>query len=133
MVWPAYTRIAAASAAGRVLIASLDAGGNTIFCAASWLCTSLLTNVWPQLSSPPATSKIAVRASPAKTMSASNVLLRISMRLLLFRRRHHCDPPADPYPFSSLSASTPRYLHRRAARRHARGPPSPTAGDDRPC
>src|ERR1017187_1274474 len=61
------------------LIAGLLAAGNTIFLATSWLRTSLLTNEWPQASNPPATTRIAVRARPANTISASNVLLRMSM------------------------------------------------------
>src|SRR5690348_13141267 len=79
MSWPAYTLIAAASAAGSAVISGLLAAGKTIFWAASWLCTWLDVKEWPHASNPPATSKIAASARPATTMSASNVLLRISM------------------------------------------------------
>src|SRR6266487_340301 len=79
MSWPPYWLIAAASAAGSSLIAELVAGGNTIFWAASWLCTSLLTTECPQSSSPPPIARTTASTRPAIVASASNVLLRISI------------------------------------------------------
>ena len=71
---PPYWRIGANCAP---FTAGLFAGGNTIFCAASWVCTSLVTKLWPQVSKPPATSSSPAISTPAVTASASNVLLRI--------------------------------------------------------
>ena len=79
MSWPLYWLIAAASAAGSSLIAALVAGGNTIFCAASWLCTSELMTECPQSSIPPPIARTTASTRPAIVASASNVLLRISM------------------------------------------------------
>src|SRR5215831_490661 len=79
MSWPPYWFIAAASAAGSSLIGALLAGGNTIFWAASWVCTSLLITECPQSSSPPPIARTTARTRPAVVASASNVLLRISM------------------------------------------------------
>src|SRR5437879_8818270 len=78
MSWPPYWLIAAASAAGSSLIAELLAGGNTIFWAASWLCTSVLITEWPQSSIPPPIARTTASTRPAMVASASNVLLRIS-------------------------------------------------------
>src|SRR5215471_7507063 len=79
MSWPPYWFIAAASAAGSSLMGALLAGGNTIFWAASWVCTSLLITEWPQSSNPPPIAKTTASTRPAIVASASKVLLRISM------------------------------------------------------
>src|SRR5262249_5245966 len=78
MTWPPYWLIAAAFAAGSSLIAGLVAGGNTIFWAASWVCTSVLTTECPHSSSPPPTASTTASTTPAMVASASKVLLRIS-------------------------------------------------------
>ena len=79
MSWPAYCFMAVASVAGSALISGLLAAGNTIFWAASWLCTLELMTECPQSSIPPPIARTTASTRPAIVASASNVLLRISM------------------------------------------------------
>src|SRR5215831_3959060 len=95
MTWPPYGLIAAAFAAGSSVIAGLVAGGNTIFCAASWVCTSVLTTECPHSSRPPAAASTIASTRPAVVASASNVLLRISGASLARRRARG---PAQVFP-----------------------------------
>src|SRR5215469_3604300 len=93
--------MAVASLAGRALISGLPAAGNTIFWAASWLCTSVLTTECPHSSSPPPIARTAASTRPAMVAIASNVRLRISGASL-----HRSGPPARRQSFVEQSTAS---------------------------
>src|SRR5215469_11433119 len=100
--------MAAASAAGRALISGLEAAGNTIFWAASWLCTSVATTECPHSSSPPPTARTTASTRPAIVAIASNVFLRISGASLRCRAHQHGVNPLlnnqQPHPSPARTA-----------------------------
>src|SRR6516225_9073479 len=113
--------MAAASAAGRALISGLPAAGNTIFWAASWLCTSVDTTEWPHTSSPPPIARTTARTRPAIVAIASKVFLRIS------GASSYCSGLLRSGVKSFVEQSTVSLQpgpHGRVTRPHPAGPPS---------
>ena len=56
-----------------------SAGGKKICWAASWVCTSLPMKLWVQASSPPATTSVTARNSPATATRMSSDLFAVAM------------------------------------------------------
>src|SRR5215472_10325339 len=113
--------MAVASLAGSALISGLLAAGKTIFWAASWLCTSVLTTECPHSSSPPPIAMTTASTRPAIVATASNVFLRIVGASL--------QPPGprsgtNPLLNNQQLRSSPT-SGGRAARPQPAGPPAP--------